>query len=52
MLRPEFSIVMSKWKFLSPHGRCKALDEDSAVYGRGEGVGIVIRSACAEAKVE
>ncbi|MDE0768138.1 MAG: polyketide synthase [Opitutaceae bacterium] len=34
MLRPEFPIVMSKGKFLSPHGRCKAFDEDAAGYAR------------------
>jgi acyl transferase domain-containing protein len=42
MLRPEFPIVMSKGKFLSPHGRCKEFDQDAAGYARGEGAGVVI----------
>ena len=42
MFRPEYSIVMSKGRFLSPDGHCKSFDERADGYGRGEGAGIVI----------
>ncbi|TQV84279.1 SDR family NAD(P)-dependent oxidoreductase [Exilibacterium tricleocarpae] len=42
MSRPEYSIVMSKGKFLSKHGLCKAFDESAEGYTRGEGCGIAI----------
>ncbi|MBT5875677.1 MAG: type I polyketide synthase, partial [Candidatus Latescibacteria bacterium] len=40
--RPEFSIVMSKGKFLARDGRCKTFDARADGYGRGEGAGVVI----------
>ena len=42
MLRPEYSIAMSKGQFLSPDGRCKAFDARANGYGRGEGGGVVL----------
>ncbi|MEM6822654.1 MAG: beta-ketoacyl synthase N-terminal-like domain-containing protein, partial [Verrucomicrobiota bacterium] len=42
MFRPEFPILMSKGKFLSPHGYCMTFDERAAGYSRGEGAGVVL----------
>ena len=49
MLRPEFSIVMSKGKFLAPDGRCKTFDVRADGYGRGEGAGVVILKRLSQA---
>ena len=37
MMRPEFPIMMSKGRFLSDHGNCRAFDASAAGYVRGEG---------------
>ncbi|WP_378738202.1 SDR family NAD(P)-dependent oxidoreductase [Nocardia brasiliensis] len=42
MLQPETSVSMSKGRFLSADGRCKAFDASADGYGRGEGAGIVV----------
>ncbi|MFP4493289.1 MAG: SDR family NAD(P)-dependent oxidoreductase [Puniceicoccaceae bacterium] len=42
MMRPEYPVMMSKGKFLSWHGNCRAFDESGAGYVRGEGAGIVV----------
>ncbi|MFF3226199.1 SDR family NAD(P)-dependent oxidoreductase [Nocardia suismassiliense] len=42
MLHPETSVSMSKGRFLSADGRCKAFDASADGYGRGEGAGIVV----------
>ncbi|WP_152220902.1 type I polyketide synthase [Pseudomonas sp. SCB32] len=42
MLRPEYSIAMSKGRFLARDGRSKSFDARADGYGRGEGGGIVI----------
>ena len=49
MLKPEFPIVMSKGKFLSPHSRCMAFDERADGYARGEGAGIIILKSLSHA---
>lgn len=50
MLRPEFPIAMSKGRFLSPDGRCKAFDASADGYGRGEGAAVVIVKPLAQAR--
>ena len=42
ILGPEYSVALSKGRFLSAHGRCMAFDERAAGYTRGEGAGIVV----------
>lgn len=42
ILKPEFSIALSKAGFLSPDGNCKAFDGKANGYVRSEGSGIVI----------
>jgi acyl transferase domain-containing protein/NADPH:quinone reductase-like Zn-dependent oxidoreductase/acyl carrier protein len=49
MFRPEYTVTMSKGRFLSPDGRCKMFDARADGYGRGEGTGIVILKPLAQA---
>jgi acyl transferase domain-containing protein/acyl carrier protein len=42
MMRPEFPIMMSKGRFLSDHGNCRAFDASAAGYVRGEGAAMVL----------
>lgn len=52
MLRPEFPVIMSKGRFLSPHGRCKAFDADAAGYTRGEGAAIALLKPLSRARAD
>ena len=49
MLRPEYSVAMSKGQFLAKDGRCKTFDEKADGYGRGEGAGALILKNYTEA---
>ncbi|MFC1617511.1 SDR family NAD(P)-dependent oxidoreductase, partial [Candidatus Margulisiibacteriota bacterium] len=42
---PEFHILSSKTKMLSPEGKCKAFDNSADGFVPGEGVGIVVLKA-------
>lgn len=42
ILRPEYTIAMSKGRFLAKDGRSKSFDARADGYGRGEGGGIVV----------
>ncbi len=42
ILRPEYTIAMSKGRFLAKDGRSKSFDARADGYGRGEGGGMVI----------
>lgn len=42
MMRPEFPIMMSKGRFLSDHGNCRAFDASASGYVRGEGAAMVL----------
>jgi len=49
ILRPEFSIALSKGGFLSSDGNCKAFSSDANGYVRSEGVGVVVLKPLARA---
>lgn len=49
ILRPEYSIAMSKGRFLAKDGRSKSFDSRADGYGRGEGGGVVVLKNYAEA---
>lgn len=42
MLSPYGFVMMSKFRGLSPDGRCKTFDSSADGYGRGEGAGLVV----------
>lgn len=42
ILRPEYTIAMSKGRFLAKDGRSKSFDARADGYGRGEGGGVVV----------
>lgn len=42
MMRPEFPIMMSKGRFLSDHGNCRAFDASASGYVRGEGAAMIL----------
>jgi acyl transferase domain-containing protein/acyl carrier protein len=42
ILRPEYTIAMSKGRFLAKDGRSKSFDSRADGYGRGEGGGVVV----------
>ncbi|ARU86487.1 type I polyketide synthase [Pseudomonas sp. M30-35] len=49
ILRPEYSIAMSKGRFLAKDGRSKSFDSRADGYGRGEGGGVVVLKNYADA---
>lgn len=52
MLRPGFSVVLTKGRFLSRQGRCSFLDADADGYVRGEGAGVVILKPLSRARAD
>lgn len=50
MVRPEYTMAMSKGQFLAPDGRCKSFDAAADGYGRGEGAGMVVVRPLADAR--
>lgn len=50
MLRPEYTIAMSKGRFLAKDGRSKSFDARADGYGRGEGGGVVVLKSLAAAE--
>ena len=42
ILGPEYSLALSKGRFLSRHGRCMAFDERAEGYTRAEGAGVAV----------
>ncbi|NER48712.1 MAG: polyketide synthase, partial [Symploca sp. SIO1A3] len=49
LLSPEFSIIFSQAKMLSPDGRCKTFDASANGYVRGEGCGIILLKRLSDA---
>ncbi len=52
ILSPENSIMLSKFRMMSPDGRCKAFDAAADGFGRGEGCGIVALKRLSDAKAD
>jgi acyl transferase domain-containing protein/NAD(P)-dependent dehydrogenase (short-subunit alcohol dehydrogenase family)/acyl carrier protein len=52
MLRPEYTIAMSKGGFLAPDGRSKSFAAAADGYGRGEGCGILVLKEAAAARAD
>jgi acyl transferase domain-containing protein/NAD(P)-dependent dehydrogenase (short-subunit alcohol dehydrogenase family)/acyl carrier protein len=50
MLRPEYTIAMSKGRFLAKDGRSKSFDARADGYGRGESGGVVVLKSLAAAE--
>ena len=50
VLAPYGMVLMSKFRALSPDGRCKTFDASADGYGRGEGAGIVVLKRLADAQ--
>ncbi|MCK9897953.1 type I polyketide synthase [Frankia sp. AgB32] len=50
MLMPYGFLLMSKFRALSPDGRCKTFDASADGYGRGEGAGVVVLRRLADAE--
>ncbi|RVU33970.1 SDR family NAD(P)-dependent oxidoreductase [Hwanghaeella grinnelliae] len=42
IMAPEYFLVMSKGRFLSPNGRCASFDAEADGYARGEGCGAIM----------
>jgi len=49
MLTPYGFVLMSKFRALSPEGRCKTFDASADGYARGEGAGVVVLKRYADA---
>jgi acyl transferase domain-containing protein/acyl-CoA synthetase (AMP-forming)/AMP-acid ligase II/NAD(P)-dependent dehydrogenase (short-subunit alcohol dehydrogenase family)/acyl carrier protein/SAM-dependent methyltransferase len=49
VLSPEFSVVFSRARMLSPDGRCKTFDASADGYARGEGCGVVLLKRLSDA---
>ena len=50
MMRPEYSIAMSKGRFLSKDNRCKAFDNSADGYVRSEGAGLIMLKPLSKAQ--
>ncbi|MEO6083082.1 MAG: beta-ketoacyl synthase N-terminal-like domain-containing protein, partial [Umezawaea sp.] len=49
MLTPYNFVLLSKFRALSPDGRCKTFDASANGYGRGEGAGVVVLKRLSDA---
>jgi len=49
ILSPQVTTALSKFKALSPDGKCKTFDAAADGYGRGEGCGIVVLKRLSDA---
>ncbi|MFD0308732.1 thioester reductase domain-containing protein [Streptomyces sp. NPDC127119] len=52
MLAPYGFVLMSKFRALSPDGRCKSFSADADGYARGEGAAVVVLRRLADALVD